>query len=815
MGSSVLRCCAFSVLLNCGLASRFEMANIIEMDNNIEEGGEQDESNRSTLLHYLASDYIHIDPVEAQESLLKESSNILFDYEKIEMAFKCGKYRLYFTTLRMIYNPNNLLRSVGSYHSIPYDSIMGYSFETAGWGLDFDNHLNLYLNTVQLSTFRVGFRKGHKAGRVDIYSVSAYIAQKLLGLNVEPLPEATKKEDNHKNKKTGSKKSMMEKNSVSLEIEEEWLGDIWAWFAGNAAEIDSKEVEQGLRESVQLLGKTEKVLLAFKVGRDTMIMTSRRMILIDVKGLTGKQINYMVIPYEAIKAFEVETAGTLDPSAQMRMWTEIPAYPELSYDFQASKSDPSAVNRLLSDMILGSKNYQGKSFADTGSRSGFDVLKWLTDSATQVDPKQVESQLREQGMLQASSDEEVLMAFRVIRDFTVLTNKRLMLVDVKGLTGKRVCYRSVPYHGIHAYEVEVDGLLMTRATIKIWTAVNPPPPMPRKGGVVLPPPPCPTIPDWHTCMSYFEFHLDERRVDVMGVQRLLSEYVLPRGGSKTPAKVDFNKVGDSMKNLLSFFTDNARQVDKSKAQGHLSPLLQSNEEVRLAFKLALEWHVWTNKRFLLVDQDLDGIAYRSIPYDSIKAFDVTTAGLLDNDAELAFYTAMPWKPWYSQDLKKGGFDFKEIMQVLGKELVNVQLQRALVDTGGPGVIRWFRGAASEKDLAEANKKFHSDPAILMKEEDVKFAGQSGRDTVILTSDRALEVDVQGISGKRIRYRSIFYRSVGSFSVREAGKTDVDTDVELYTQAWSLPKFRQRLAKTIDIFNISDLVSAGVMQAHGA
>ena len=54
-------------------------------------------------------------------------------------------------------------------------------------------------------------------------------------------------------------------------------------------------------------------------------------------------------------------------------------------------------------------------------------------------------------------DEEVLEAFRGMRDFIVFTNKRVIAANVQGLTGKKVDYTSLPYKSVQAYSIETSG----------------------------------------------------------------------------------------------------------------------------------------------------------------------------------------------------------------------------------------------------------------------------------------------------------------------------------------------------------------------
>lgn len=53
--------------------------------------------------------------------------------------------------------------------------------------------------------------------------------------------------------------------------------------------------------------------------------------------------------------------------------------------------------------------------------------------------------------------EEVLAAFKTVRDQLVFTNKRFIAANVQGITGSKVDYTSIPYNKIQAFSVESSG----------------------------------------------------------------------------------------------------------------------------------------------------------------------------------------------------------------------------------------------------------------------------------------------------------------------------------------------------------------------
>ena len=66
------------------------------------------------------------------------------------------------------------------------------------------------------------------------------------------------------------------------------------------------------------------------------------------------------------------------------------------------------------------------------------------------------------------SGENVVIAYKLIRDYVVFTNLRLLLVDKQGITGKKVEFHSIPYKSISHFSVETAGHFDLDAELKIW-----------------------------------------------------------------------------------------------------------------------------------------------------------------------------------------------------------------------------------------------------------------------------------------------------------------------------------------------------------
>ena len=86
---------------------------------------------------------------------------------------------------------------------------------------------------------------------------------------------------------------------------------------GNASKIDNDKIQS---EFSKVLAPGEVVEHAYQLFRDYVVFTNRRLVLVDKQGLTGSKIEYHSVPYKSITHFSVETAGTFDMDAELKIW---------------------------------------------------------------------------------------------------------------------------------------------------------------------------------------------------------------------------------------------------------------------------------------------------------------------------------------------------------------------------------------------------------------------------------------------------------------------------------------------------------------
>jgi hypothetical protein len=123
---------------------------------------------------------------------------------------------------------------------------------------------------------------------------------------------------------------------------------LFSALIGNAGAVSQEELK---KEYGKLLVEGEEIELGFKLIRDLFIFTTKRLILIDKQGLTGNKIEYKSIVYKSISRFSIETAGTFDLDAELKIWISSEQLPSITKQFNKSVNVYD-VHKVLASHVL-------------------------------------------------------------------------------------------------------------------------------------------------------------------------------------------------------------------------------------------------------------------------------------------------------------------------------------------------------------------------------------------------------------------------------------------------------------------------------
>jgi Bacterial PH domain len=151
---------------------------------------------------------------------------------------------------------------------------------------------------------------------------------------------------------------------------------------------------------------------------------------------------------------------------------------KVEMDFRTGKADIAQINRFLSALIIGlpsdSKVCFGAHNVSSGQREANPIKgssAGILGNCWEIDAAEIDKKLRADPLL-LLDEEKVLRAFQSGRDVDAYTNRRLITIDTKGLAGKRVNYKSIPYREVWGFEFETAGNLDRDAEIYLHTEIS-------------------------------------------------------------------------------------------------------------------------------------------------------------------------------------------------------------------------------------------------------------------------------------------------------------------------------------------------------
>ena len=93
----------------------------------------------------------------------------------------------------------------------------------------------------------------------------------------------------------------------------------------------------------------ERILSSYQSIRDGVVFTNKRIIAINIQGITGKKKDFSSLPYSKVQAFSIETAGVLDLDSELELWFS--GLGKVKFEF-AAQADVSKIARTIGGFIL-------------------------------------------------------------------------------------------------------------------------------------------------------------------------------------------------------------------------------------------------------------------------------------------------------------------------------------------------------------------------------------------------------------------------------------------------------------------------------
>ncbi|GGI64867.1 MULTISPECIES: PH domain-containing protein [Enterococcus] len=125
-----------------------------------------------------------------------------------------------------------------------------------------------------------------------------------------------------------------------------------------------------------------------------------------------------------------------------------------------------------------------------------------------------------------------------------------------------------------------------------------------------------------------------------------------------------------------------------------------------------------------------------------------------------------------------------------------------------GLFDGLLGNASDANHQTVKKELAN---VLMPDENIDLAFQLVRDLIVFTDYRLIVVDKQGLTGKKIDYKTFPYKSISRFSVETAGHFDLDAELKIWISGAADPAQSLQFRKDKSITQIQQALAVAVLK----
>ncbi|NDV11671.1 PH domain-containing protein [Crenobacter caeni] len=100
--------------------------------------------------------------------------------------------------------------------------------------------------------------------------------------------------------------------------------------------------------------------------------------------------------------------------------------------------------------------------------------------------------------------------------------------------------------------------------------------------------------------------------------------------------------------------------------------------------------------------------------------------------------------------------------------------------------------------------------LLAQGERVQRVYKLVRDMFVFTDKRLILIDKQGLTGSKVEYHSIPYRSITHFSLETAGTFDMESELKLWVSGMAAP-IQKNFGKKMDVHDLQSVLAAYVLR----
>lgn len=118
--------------------------------------------------------------------------------------------------------------------------------------------------------------------------------------------------------------------------------------AFNLKTMDVNDIRNDIKG---LLIDGEEAVAAFKTVRDQLVFTNKRIISMDVQGITGKKKSFTTLPFSKIQYFTIQTPGFMEPIPDSELFIYFSDGTRMTFEIKGDV-DMGKIGRAISEYVL-------------------------------------------------------------------------------------------------------------------------------------------------------------------------------------------------------------------------------------------------------------------------------------------------------------------------------------------------------------------------------------------------------------------------------------------------------------------------------
>lgn len=100
--------------------------------------------------------------------------------------------------------------------------------------------------------------------------------------------------------------------------------------------------------------------------------------------------------------------------------------------------------------------------------------------------------------------------------------------------------------------------------------------------------------------------------------------------------------------------------------------------------------------------------------------------------------------------------------------------------------------------------------LFIDQEEIELGFKLIRDVFIFTNKRLILVQKQGITGSKIDYLSVAYRSITRFSIETAGPFDLEAELKIWISSEQSPSIVMQFNRSVNVYDVQKVLATYVL-----